>query len=144
MAVDTPSEGEGGWAKLVARSLTRDLRGDFWCRSDFEASLARVVANHVVGVVLGEEEGENVTAVEGGCEVERGLAARVGDVDRGGVMLVDEFDSRDWSNTFSRVSCCRAPFIRFYSWCMCTHVLRSGLRGGEAGIPPDRPAVGHQ
>jgi hypothetical protein len=36
----------------------------------------------------------HVAAVEGGCEVERGLAARVGDVDRGGVVLVDEFDGK--------------------------------------------------
>lgn len=77
------------------------MRGGFWCRSDFEAGLSRLIPDHVVGVILGEEEGENVAAVEGGCEVERGLAARVGDVDRGGVVLVDEFDGRDWSSMFS-------------------------------------------
>lgn len=71
------------------------MRGGFGRGGDFEASLAGLIPDHVIGVILGEEEGEDVAAVEGGCEVERGLAARVGDVDRGGVVLVDEFDGRD-------------------------------------------------
>ena len=77
------------------------MRGCFWGRCDFKARLARLIPDHVVGVILCEEEGENIAAVEGGCEVERGLAARVGDVDGGGVVLVDEFDGRDWSSMFS-------------------------------------------
>lgn len=73
---------------------TGDDAGGLGRRSDLEAGLAALVPGRVVGLVLLEEEGEDVAAVEGGGEVKRRLASAVLRVEGARLMLEDELDGR--------------------------------------------------
>lgn len=88
---------------LHSMPRTTDDSRRFGGRCDFEASLAALVANHVVGLVLVQQVRQHVAAVETGCQVKRSLAARVLRVDRGRAVLEDEFDDIRCSDSRSQL-----------------------------------------